>query len=109
MATNENESAATPGMERARPGPGYRRRVIVKFKDHVQLPRKDTARMVESLGVGPWNALAAQFEGITLEPLLSFEPNRFAALGERARALNSAFRAPNLDALLRHQGMTEQT
>lgn len=98
MATNENESTVTPGMERARPGPGYRRRVIVKFKDHVQLPRKDTARMVESLGVGPWDALAAQFEGITLEPLLSFESDRFAALGERARALNSAFRAPNLDA-----------
>jgi hypothetical protein len=98
MATNENENAATPGMERARPGPGYRRRVIVKFKDHVQLPREDAARMVESLGVGPWNALAAQFEGITLEPLLSFEPDQFAALAERARALNSAFRPANLGA-----------
>ncbi len=62
------------------------------------MPREDTARAMESMGVGPWNALAAQFEGITLEPLLSFKPEQFAALTERARALDSSFRATNLGA-----------
>ena len=98
MAINESEDSTPPGMEQAQIVPGYRRRVIVKFKDHVQLPREDTARAMESMGVGPWNALTAQFEGITLEPLLSFKPEQFAALTERARALDSSFRATNLGA-----------
>ena len=70
----------------------------MKFKEHVQLPREDTARVLERQGVGPWNALAARFEGITLEPLLSIQPEQFAALAERARELDSSFRAANLGA-----------
>src|SRR5687768_8029820 len=98
MAINESEDSTPPGMEQAQIVPGYRRRVIVKFKDHVQLPREDTARAMESMGVGPWNALTAQFQGITLEPLLSFRPEQFAVLTERARTLDSSFRATNLSA-----------
>jgi serine protease len=77
MATNEGESSGVPGTEQARLGPGFRRRVVVKFKEHVQVPREDSARALERQGVGPWNALAAQFEGITLEPLLSIQPEQF--------------------------------
>ncbi|MGH8685927.1 MAG: hypothetical protein ACREUM_11310, partial [Nitrosospira sp.] len=103
MATNENPTAsATPGNPREGeppPGASYRPRVIVKFKDHVQLPRENTARMVEARGVGPWGALTAQFQGITLEPLLSFkQPEQFAALAERARTLDPSFRPANLNA-----------
>ncbi|SFN76932.1 S8 family peptidase [Nitrosospira briensis] len=98
MAINESEDSTPPGMEQAQIIPGYRRRVIVKFKDHVQLPREDTARAMESMGVGPWNALTGQFQGITLEPLLSFRPEQFAVLTERARTLDSSFRATNLGA-----------
>ena len=98
MAGIEGENSGTPGTEQARPGPGFRRRVVVKFKDHVQLPREDTARALERQGVGPWNELAAQFEGITLEPLLSIQPEQVAALSERARALDPSFRAANLGA-----------
>ena len=98
MATNEGESSGVPGTEQARLGPGFRRRVVVKFKEHVQVPREDTARALERQGVGPWNALAARFEGITLEPLLSIEPEQFSALAERAHALDPSFRAANLGA-----------
>ena len=52
MAGIEGENSGTPGTEQARPGPGFRRRVVVKFKDHVQLPREDTARALERQGVG---------------------------------------------------------
>ena len=98
MAGIEGENSGTPGTEQARPGPGFRRRVVVKFKDHVRLPREDTARALERQGAGPWSELAAQFEGITLEPLLSIQPEQVAALSERARALDSSFRAANLGA-----------
>lgn len=98
MATNEGESSGVPGTEQARPGPGFRRRVVVKFKEHVQAPREDTARALELRGVGPWSALAAQFEGITLEPLLTIRPEQFSALAERAHALDPSFRAANLGA-----------
>jgi serine protease len=98
MATKEGESSGVPGTEQARPGPGFRRRVVVKFKEHVQVSREDTARALELQGVGPWNALAAQFEGITLEPLLSFQPEQFSALADRAHALDPSFRAANLGA-----------
>ena len=62
MATNENDEGNVAGADRE-PIAGYRRRVIVKFKDRVQLPRENAARMAESLGAGPWSELAAQFPG----------------------------------------------
>ncbi|SEL24053.1 S8 family peptidase [Nitrosovibrio tenuis] len=96
---DENKNSSAPGNDKERPGSGYRKRVIVKFKDHVQLPREGAARMLDTLGIGPWDALAARFEGITLEPLLFFkQPGQFAALTERARALDPTFRPVNLDA-----------
>ena len=98
MANNNNGNPATPAGV-PQPGTGYRRRVIVKFKDHVQLPRENAARMVMTGGAGPWEALAAQFQGITLEPLLTFkQPDQFAALAERARTLDPSFRPANLNA-----------
>ena len=98
MATNENGNRGMPAADR-QPVAAYRRRVIVKFKDHVQLPRQEAARMVESLAVGPWEALAAQFQGITLEPLFSIDnPAQITALSERARAFDPAARPANLNA-----------
>lgn len=98
MATSNNGIPTTPAGE-PQPGTGYQRRVIVKFKDHVRLPGENAARMVMAGGAGPWEALAAQFQGITLEPLLTFkQPDQFAALTERARRLDPAFRPANLNA-----------
>lgn len=98
MATNGNEGVAAPGMERPRPIAGFRRRVIVKFKDHVQIPREGVARALERGDAGPWNAVAARFPGVSVAPLLSFKPEQFAAMTQRAQALDSTFRAPNLNA-----------
>jgi len=97
MAANENGNRGIPAVDH-QPVPAYRRRVIVKFKDHVQLPRENAARIVEDLGIGPWDALAAQFQGITLEPLFSIsQPEQLNALSERARALDPAARPANLN------------
>ncbi|HJT51427.1 MAG TPA: S8 family peptidase [Nitrosospira sp.] len=98
MGTNEEAGPAAPGMEQALPIPGFRRRVIVKFKDHVQLPREEVTRALESGMAGPWGTLAARFEGITIEPLLSFKSEQFEALTERGRSLDPSFHAPNLNA-----------
>ncbi|SCY31625.1 Subtilase family protein [Nitrosospira sp. Nl5] len=103
MATNGNgnptDPVANPPEGETQPGTGYRQRVIVKFKDHVQLPSENAARLVEAGEVGPWGGLTAQFQGITLEPLLSFkQTGQFAALTERARSLDPSFRPTNLNA-----------
>jgi hypothetical protein len=96
MAVNENSN---PSGANRQPVAGYRRRVIVKFKDHVQLPRENAARVAESMGAGPWSELAAQFPGITLAPLFSVkQPDQLRILAERAQTFDAAARAPNLDA-----------
>lgn len=81
------------------PPAGYRRRVIVKFRDHVQLPAKGAAKAVEEEGFGPWRQLASRFEGIDLVPL--FDPQRLsklAPLTARAAALDTSYQPPNLGA-----------
>lgn len=85
-------------MERPRPGTGFRRRVIVKFKDHVPVPREDALRSLERGDAGPWSMLVTQFPGISIEPLLSFQPGQFAEMTQRAQALDPTFRAPSLSA-----------
>jgi len=65
----------------------WRPRVIVKFRDHVQLPYDErAAAQVERLGIGNWNALAKEFAGITLVPLFT------AAKAETIRKLESQAR-----------------
>jgi hypothetical protein len=50
----------------------YRPRVIVKFRDHIQLRHEQSAaREIEQRGIGPWQRLAAEFKGITIEPLFA--------------------------------------
>src|SRR5918994_6283397 len=78
----------------------YRPRVIVKFRDHIQLPYDRTAAsQIEELGIGPWEQLAAQFEGITLSPLFtSKEPGEIPELMDRAMAMDPTYRAPDFRA-----------
>jgi len=93
----ENESS-NPSDAHRQPVAGYRRRVVIKFKDHIRLPRENAARVAESLGAGPWSELAAQFPGITLAPLFSVkQPDQLRILAERAQAFDAAARAPNLN------------
>ena len=50
----------------------YRPRVIVKFRDHIQLRHEQSAaREIEQRGIGPLQRLAAEFKGITIEPLFA--------------------------------------
>src|SRR5687768_3857297 len=57
------------------PPADYRRRVVVKFRPEVSLPY--SAAAADSLaqqGGGEWNALAADYPGITLAPYFSTLP-----------------------------------
>jgi serine protease len=75
----------------------YRPRVVVKFRDHIQLPYDRTAAsQIEELGIGPWEQLAAEFEGITLSPLFTSEKSgEMPELMNRAVAMDPTYRAPD--------------
>jgi Subtilase family len=76
-----------------RPQGQYRTRVIVKFRDHIQLPYdRAAAQEIEKRGIGPWERLADEYKGITLEPLFtSKKPNEILALVQQAREMDSTY------------------
>jgi Subtilase family len=93
-------SAKTPrkGGSRSRSSKGrYRPRVVVKFRDHIQLPYDRTAaNLVEELGIGPWKRLATEFKGVTLEPLFaSKKPGEILELVSRAKEMDPEYRPPD--------------
>ena len=59
MGTDEETGPVAPEMEQTLPIPGFRRRIIVKFKDHVRVPRENTMQALESGDAGPWAATGA--------------------------------------------------
>jgi serine protease len=86
------------GGSEARAGAQYRSRVIVKFRDHIQLSDDTTAAdQIEQRGVGPWERLSAEFKGITLEPLfVSKKSDEILDLVNRAMRTDPTYRPPNL-------------
>ena len=76
----------------------YRPRIIVKFRDHIQLPDDRTvAREIESRGIGPWQRLAAEFKGISIEPLFaSKKRSDIFGLVSRASVTDPTYRASDL-------------
>ena len=76
----------------------YRPRVIVKFRDHIQLRHgQSAAREIEQRGIGPWQRLAAEFKGITIEPLFaSKKRSDILGLVRRAAAADPTYRSPDL-------------
>lgn len=80
-----------------RPRAQYRPRVIVKFRDHIQLPYDRTAASeIEQRGIGQWQRLAADFKGITLAPLFaSKKPDEILDLVNRAMATDPTYRPPD--------------
>jgi subtilisin family serine protease len=80
------------------PNGDIRRRVVVKFRDAVNLPYEDGAeRHVVRLGVGPWTELAHRFEGIQLNRLFTVvSPERIGQLVSRATDRDRHYRAANL-------------
>lgn len=77
---------------------GYSPRVVVKFRDYVDLPYRDGIEdYLEKLKIGPWTRLAEEFPGITLKRLYtSLEPEKITSLVNRARELDTTYRPPNM-------------
>jgi len=84
--------------EQARPESAYRSRVVVKFQDFVELPYEDGAEgHIQKLEIGPWDRLAAEYPGITLNRLYTtLAPAEVRALVDRAVELDRTYHAPNL-------------
>src|SRR5437899_750345 len=80
------------------PNKNIPRRVVVKFRDAVNLPYEDGAeRHVVRLGVGPWTELAQRFQGVRLNRLFTvISPERIGQLVSRATDRDRHYRAPNL-------------
>jgi len=76
---------------------GDRPRVVVKFRDGVQLPYEDGAeKYVERLRVGPWSKLAAEFPGARLTRMFTaLAPNKIRELVSRAVKLDETYRPPD--------------
>jgi serine protease len=74
------------------------RRVIVKFKDTVDLPYEDGAeKHLERVGVHQWPELASRFKGIRLNRLFTaVSPDRIGELVDRASQRDRRYRPPNL-------------
>src|SRR5438445_13821104 len=80
------------------PNGDIRRRVVVKFRDAVNLPYEDGAeRHVVRLGVGPWTELAQRYQGVRLNRLFTvISPERIGQLVSRASDRERHYSAPNL-------------
>lgn len=83
----------TPGEQK----PGYVPRVIVKFRDSVQLPYEgDLEKYLDEWKIGPWRQLTAQFPGLTIRPLFnSVKPERLRQLTAEAEKRDGTYKAPN--------------
>ncbi len=77
---------------------GDRRRVVVKFHDHVEIPYRDGIEgELEKLKIGPWDRLAHEFPGATFQRLFTaMAPDKIRALMDRARELDRTYEPPNL-------------
>lgn len=52
--------------------PDYGEKIVVKFKDYVQLPYKEgVEKYIQEYKVGPWKKLAKKFSGIGIGPLFN--------------------------------------
>jgi serine protease len=76
----------------------HRARVVVKFRDDVQLPYEDDIEdEVEAADVIAWRDLAAAFPGIRLRRLFDEIPSAaIAAMVEEATARDDSYRPPNM-------------
>jgi len=77
---------------------GYRPRIVIKFKDYVELPYRDGVEtMFEKLKVGPWENLSKQFPGLTVRRLWNaVPPEKIEELVAKAREVDQTYRPPNL-------------
>ncbi len=77
--------------------PGYAPRVVVKFRDHIELPYDDRVEeYLEKMKVGPWESLKKQFPGISMRRMFtSVKPDRIRQLVDEAVQRDDTYRPPN--------------
>jgi serine protease len=87
--------ARRKGKQRSEPG--YVPRVVVKFRDGVQLPYEDgVEKLLDRLQIGPWKELAERYPAIRMRRLFnSVTPAKLAAMVEEARNRDRTYRPPN--------------
>ncbi len=92
MAETTKDSSATYR------GTDYRTRVIVKFKDFIDLPYEDgIERLFREKPIGPWNSLIAKYPGLTFRRYFtSIEPAAIRELEDRARQTDSSYKGAGL-------------
>ena len=94
------QRALSERVHRIRNGKGavhYTPRVVVKFRDAVQLPYQDgTEKYVEAQRIGPWKELAARHPGIRMRRLFNaVTPTKLAEMVEQARNRDRTYKPPN--------------
>ncbi|MDJ0619647.1 MAG: S8 family peptidase [Calothrix sp. MO_192.B10] len=97
---NASVETAPIRIEIDRPGVsvGYRPRIVVKFKDYVDLPYEDHAeKYIRQLHIGPFDRLAQEFPGITVKKLYrSLETEQIQTLMNQAVDQEPSASVPNL-------------
>lgn len=77
---------------------GYRPRIVVKFRDYVELPYEDgVEEYIRKMQIGPWDQLVKEFPGITIKRLYTaISPEKIRGLMDRATELDPTYHPPNL-------------
>lgn len=79
--------------------PWFRQRVMVKFRDFVEVPYEDGAEkaIIEKYGGGAWPELQDRFRGLTLTRLFTALPaKRISELVEKAQQRDDGYKPSNL-------------
>ncbi len=77
--------------------PGFRPRVVVKFRDSVRLPYIDgLEKQQQALAAGPFDRLKKNFPRVHFTRMITaMEPGAIVKLVDRAQSMDPEYRAPN--------------
>src|ERR1043166_4700268 len=96
--TSSRKNSSTAKLPRTSKGqmPLFGDRVVVKFRDFVDLPYKDSiARRLDELTLGAWNRLTVEFPGITITTLFNKQAQQhIRILVRKAMERHPTFQAP---------------
>ncbi|MBK7627522.1 MAG: hypothetical protein IPJ16_10095 [Bacteroidales bacterium] len=82
-----------PPASKLAPKRDYRARIVVQFKDEIQLPyRSDAAKYIKEFNVGPWDQLVKKHPGLTIEPLFpDIDPKKLKELIGKAKEMDPTY------------------
>ena len=100
MATNKRRASSRLNGHASMNGkavPGYTPRVVVKFRDGVDLPYDDNVeKLLDTRQIGPWRRLSTQFPGVRMRRMFTSVPaNTIRQLSDQAVATDREYRPPN--------------